>query len=240
MAESPKGASKDEIVPTSQEHIHAVALELMKEFPQRGSRQVCEVNPLEDLLKAVVEKVCCQEQAISQLQQQIESKSKEIESLSRKVEALEGERASSEEVTGVDTEGRIDLDGVQSLVKESVQGFESKLSSLQRDMGSLSEKHEGFLDKSRRQCNIIVGNLQEGDNEKRDKAGIVSFIEDKFAVKVDVSQVVRLGKSNTQTGTSSRSRLILVKLHSIEERNGILKNGRNCEGFAIRPPQMEK
>lgn len=180
---------------TFQECIQAVAVELLKVLSHKRPDHGCK-NPLAELLKTVVEKVHYQELVIPQLQQEIEGKSREIEALSRKVETLEADTASQRmratdslthdlgEKAEADTGEHFDRDGIQALVDKSVQAVESKLSSLQKDMGSLTQMHEDFLDKSRRQCNVIVGNLPEGDNEEQDKAGIVSFVEEKFKVRV--------------------------------------------------------
>ena len=109
---------------------------------------------------------------------------------------------------------------------EGLRDLEVKVSSLERNVGSLSEKHE-FLDKGSRRLNIVVGYVEEEGKSEEDKVKIAEFVKERFQVEVDRGSISRIGSRR------EGCRLALVSLRSFTDKVKSLRNAKVLKGTRV-------
>ena len=97
-----------------------------------------------------------------------------------------------------------------------IKALEVKVSSLEKNVGSICERQMSF-EKDSRRLNVVIGNVEEKGSDIEDKAEIVKFMAEKFQVEVDPSSVSRLGRSK-----GNKCRLALIALRSFVDKVKVL------------------
>lgn len=111
---------------------------------------------------------------------------------------------------------------VSAKVSAIPQTLASQASS--KDMQSLSQVFDEFIEKDRRKFNLVIHNLPESEGStfaermERDAKLFQEVIRDVFRLNVSVSKVFRVGK-----GMQTRPRLLIVTLHSSDVKGDILR-----------------
>ena len=109
-------------------------------------------------------------------------------------------------------------------------GPQQELSQLQSQIHSLKAQQmcmEKEKAKERRKCNVVLGNIEEGESESI-PVKVATFLKEKLQIDVMHMHSTRLGKQ-----TANKSRLILVKLRCPEDRLIVLKQAKLLKGSGL-------
>ena len=110
---------------------------------------------------------------------------------------------------------------------------QEQLKQLQSQVQSLSSKQtqlELEKERERRICNVLIGNLHEGEDESEDELNekVVAVFTDHLKIKLQPSQSWRVGKKS-----SSKGRLVLVKLKSVKDKFAVLKAAKQLQKTSL-------
>ena len=163
------------------------------------------------------------QQRIRELEMKLVGQSKRIESVEETISAqfdtFDGEEGRVQPGLGAGDVSQKQINGIEAL--------EVKVSSLEKNVGSLCERQMSFEKVSRR-LNVVIGNVEEKGSDIEDKAEIVKFMAEKFQVEVDPSSVSRLGRNK-----GNKCRLALVALRSFVDKVKVLKNAKILKGSRV-------
>ena len=189
---------------------------------------------LEDKLSAGLQSFI--RSALSSLRTQLES---ELNSLKESVDLLQGRVMELEnkikEVTpvrrgaGSDTHVGTppvlpavidkDMSYAEAAAQEQIKKLQSQVQSLSLKQSQLEKEKE----REKRKCNVLLGNLPESDDEKEDelREKVTAILSDHLKLTLQPTHILRVGKRS-----SSKSRLVLVKLKSLKDKLEVLKSAK--------------
>ena len=108
-----------------------------------------------------------------------------------------------------------------SVTKSQIQALQAKVDSLTSSL--IREK-----EREKRKCNILLGNVPEGESLEGDQDKVNAIFQRQFKVEFEVVQVRRIGKRN-----EAKPRLLLVKLKSIDDKIKLLRLAKALRGSDI-------
>ena len=105
-----------------------------------------------------------------------------------------------------------------SVTNNQIQALQAKVDSLTSSL--IREK-----EREKRKCNILLGNVPEGESLEGDQDKVNAIFQQLFKAECEAVQVRRIGKRN-----EVKPRLLLVKLKSVEDKIKLLKLAKALRG----------
>ena len=183
--------------------------------------------------------------AIQVLKQHVEAELQffrdEVESLTTRVLKLEEDAAQKYKV-GLPFEiNDSSVEGGEETVKSKKNvpisyasaAAQDQLLQLHSQVQSLSSKQlqlEQEKERDKRKCNVLLGNLREGENEHEDELNekILEVFSTQLKIKLQPMQTVRVGKK-----LSGKDRLVLIKMKSFKDKLDVLRAAKSLKSTGM-------